>query len=494
MDTYAHGYGSTGHYAKPGTHTSYCGRELQHTPNTGNAQRVCKACTKAEKVDRVAAEQVAADRAIEGPTLAERAGVRYATVGTGRRVHYSNNDDTLCGREVSEYVDGADLLAVLSKGHQLCARCGKAAEQRAYALSLAAASPLAAAAVELAETAEQADADREQQAPAVHRFYSTSEAYNATQCRDDIRDGDVLIIEREQVVGFLRRAWPGAITKAHGEMHTFTADPRTIDDGRYALTVQYAEQIARDLEYPLAEQQPAAVETVEAEQFATAARAADVVEYAKHVEAAARDADWARALEASARAALDPTRPARPRPEGGPRPAPTGAPEMNNEPPPRTSARPTGPTLDGFRKHLLDEAEQAPLIPAGILRAVVRLVDDYTADLPGTSVPGRDTLSRRNLHNVASVYRSTQNHDRGDLDGLLDDYANEFSLADIRILRVAAEAVAAATPRAIKAARARGMKPPQIADELGLTPSRVYQVLRELDAEQGKQPAADGDQ
>ncbi|MFE5673856.1 hypothetical protein ACFQ7B_00300 [Streptomyces erythrochromogenes] len=151
METYAHGYGNTGHYARPGTHTSYCGRELMHEPNTPIAARICQSCAKAEKADRVAAEQVAADRAIDGPTLAERAGVRYCQVGTGRRVHYSNNDDTLCGREVTEYTDGP------TGTQQLCARCIKAAEHRAYARSLAAASPLAAAAVEVADTAEVTD-------------------------------------------------------------------------------------------------------------------------------------------------------------------------------------------------------------------------------------------------------------------------------------------------------------------------------------------------
>ncbi|MFE4205377.1 hypothetical protein ACFRSX_03360 [Streptomyces goshikiensis] len=154
MDTYAYGYGNTGHYARPGTHTSYCGRELMHEPNTPIAARICKACAKAEQIDRVAAGEVAADRAIEGPTLAERAHVRYCLVGAGRRVHYSNNDDTLCGREVTEYDDGS---ALLKKGTELCAPCGKAAEHRAYARSLAAASPLAAAAVEVAEIVEAVD-------------------------------------------------------------------------------------------------------------------------------------------------------------------------------------------------------------------------------------------------------------------------------------------------------------------------------------------------
>ncbi|MYY08815.1 hypothetical protein GT204_07835 [Streptomyces sp. SID4919] len=151
MDTYAHGYGLTGHYPRPGTHTSHCGRELMHEPNTGIRNRICAPCAKAEQRDRVEAEQVAADHNLDGPSLAVRASVRYCLVGTGRRVHYSNNDDTLCGREVTEYTDGLD------KRHNLCAPCIKAAEKRAYARALAAASPTAAATATLAETVEQAD-------------------------------------------------------------------------------------------------------------------------------------------------------------------------------------------------------------------------------------------------------------------------------------------------------------------------------------------------
>ncbi|OAR22380.1 hypothetical protein A8W25_22260 [Streptomyces sp. ERV7] len=192
MDTYAHGYGSTGHYAKPGTHTSYCGRELQHTPNTPVAARICTPCAKAEKRDRVEAEQVAADRATDGPTLAERARVRYATVGTGRRIHFSPNDDTLCGREITEYISGADLLALFNKGRELCTPCIKAAEQRAYALSLAAVSPLAAAAVDLASTIEQADAESEQEV-------AEAEAQQAA----------ALVTEAEPTDGTWRGEWIG---------------------------------------------------------------------------------------------------------------------------------------------------------------------------------------------------------------------------------------------------------------------------------------------
>ncbi|MFK0296396.1 hypothetical protein ACIQU6_38810 [Streptomyces sp. NPDC090442] len=102
----------------------------------------------------------------DGPTLAERAGVRYATVGKGKRVHFSPNDDTLCGRVITEYISGSDLLALLNKGHELCARCTTVAEQRANSRALAAASPLAAAAVDLAETVEQAAPPAGESAPA----------------------------------------------------------------------------------------------------------------------------------------------------------------------------------------------------------------------------------------------------------------------------------------------------------------------------------------
>ncbi|APD18629.1 hypothetical protein SEA_PAPAYASALAD_50 [Streptomyces phage PapayaSalad] len=101
-------------------------------------------------------------------------------------------------------------------------------------------------------------------APALltHQFPSTEEAYDATQCREDINDGDVLVIESEKVVGFLRRSWPAAVTAENGELHRIQGDPRTIDDGRYAASVSRAERIAAELGVPLdhtiAEEAPAA--------------------------------------------------------------------------------------------------------------------------------------------------------------------------------------------------------------------------------------------
>ncbi|MEU3102943.1 DUF6884 domain-containing protein [Streptomyces griseoflavus] len=149
-----------GHHRRPGTGSSYCGRTLEANPSEAALfTGTCQPCAKGEARERVAAEQTVAELTVDGPTLAERAGMRYALVGTGRRVHYSNNDDTLCGREVTSYTDGLD-----DRHNSLCARCINAAEQRAYARALAAASPLAAAVVDLAETVEAVDAEREKAA------------------------------------------------------------------------------------------------------------------------------------------------------------------------------------------------------------------------------------------------------------------------------------------------------------------------------------------
>ncbi|MFD8545026.1 hypothetical protein [Streptomyces sp. NPDC059649] len=152
--------------------------------------------------------------------------------------------DALCRPAIDFY----ELERGEVEGEATCTKCVERAAR--YGVRVITAAP-----AQSAEDVEQGGAERTEQAPAVHHFGSTGEAYNVTQCRDDILDGDVLVIEREQVVGFLRSAWPGAITAAHGELHTFTAGPRTIDDGRYAASVDLAEQIARDLGAPLAIEQ-----------------------------------------------------------------------------------------------------------------------------------------------------------------------------------------------------------------------------------------------
>ncbi|MEU8870481.1 hypothetical protein AB0D24_04810 [Streptomyces javensis] len=76
--------------------------------------------------------------------------------------------------------------------------------------------------------------------PAVHRFDYSAEAYDAAQCRDDIRDGDVLVVVSDGIVAMLTDAWPGALTARNGELPKFTKPAYEIEGGRYAASVQLA--------------------------------------------------------------------------------------------------------------------------------------------------------------------------------------------------------------------------------------------------------------
>ncbi|MFJ2205984.1 hypothetical protein [Streptomyces microflavus] len=160
-----------------------------------------------------------------------------AQVGKGRTPHYVRTDqfhnETLCTRIVSRELGDRDL----AKLGDFCKACVKALA------ALTAAAETAPA----VETPAPMDEETPAAAPAVHRFTSTEEAYDETQTSDDIRDGDVVVIESERVVGFLRRAWPGAITTEHGELHTFTQAARAIDQGKYAASVDLAEELAREI-------------------------------------------------------------------------------------------------------------------------------------------------------------------------------------------------------------------------------------------------------
>jgi hypothetical protein len=63
-------------------------------------------------------------------------------------------------------------------------------------------------------------------APTFHNFDSTGEAYDASQVRSEIRDGDLLFVSPEAVYGFLFEAWPIAVTVQHGEFHGPAVDRR----------------------------------------------------------------------------------------------------------------------------------------------------------------------------------------------------------------------------------------------------------------------------
>ena len=53
--------------------------------------------------------------------------------------------------------------------------------------------------------------ERDADGIAVHQFESTVEAYDACQYDDNIKDGDVLVVAGEGVIGVLTGAWPVAV-------------------------------------------------------------------------------------------------------------------------------------------------------------------------------------------------------------------------------------------------------------------------------------------
>jgi hypothetical protein len=84
----------------------------------------------------------------------------------------------------------------------------------------------------------------------VHYFESTGDAYDASQCREDIKDGDILVVREEGVIGVLCKAWPVAVTKKFGKFHTFQVGTNWInyEDGKYLQSALQASQYYTGLE------------------------------------------------------------------------------------------------------------------------------------------------------------------------------------------------------------------------------------------------------
>lgn len=86
-----------------------------------------------------------------------------------------------------------------------------------------------------------------------HFFESTGEAYDATQCRDDIASGDVIVVKSEFVVG-VADTWPVAVTMAHGHLHS-PGDGFSLAQclaGRAAAAgIEAALAVASELGYPV---------------------------------------------------------------------------------------------------------------------------------------------------------------------------------------------------------------------------------------------------
>ncbi|MEU5745724.1 hypothetical protein ABZ804_09275 [Streptomyces sp. NPDC047726] len=146
-------------------------------------------------------------------------------------------------------------------------------------------------------------------------------------------------------------------------------------------------------------------------------------------------------------------------------------------------ARRTEPALAEFREHLVEGARQAPELQAGILRAVVDLVDNFTADRAGSVADDApaDVLSRAALVNLARDHRTVMRPDVGGqaYDDLVEEIADTFTLSDVRIMRGAWTAITEAMPRIAYVARQGGKSPDEIAQATGYTSSRIAQFIRQ---------------
>lgn len=78
----------------------------------------------------------------------------------------------------------------------------------------------------------------------IHVFSSTGAAYDACQCDAEIKDGDILVIPSEGVVG-IADTWPFAITAKRGALHGLVKEynPDDIKQG-YGETVKAARIVA----------------------------------------------------------------------------------------------------------------------------------------------------------------------------------------------------------------------------------------------------------
>jgi hypothetical protein len=77
-------------------------------------------------------------------------------------------------------------------------------------------------------------------------FDSTGDAYDSSQCLDQIKDGDLLIVPSEKVAGFLVQAWPCAVTDELGVFHALAEDLSwdEFEGGQYAASAKLAAEIA----------------------------------------------------------------------------------------------------------------------------------------------------------------------------------------------------------------------------------------------------------
>lgn len=89
--------------------------------------------------------------------------------------------------------------------------------------------------------------------PQIHTYdtYDSEDVYDITQSDDNIKDGDVLVVKKEKIIGILVGAWPYAITSNVGMFHKFVSDQswNNMENGKYLESYKKALEIKKQLGY-----------------------------------------------------------------------------------------------------------------------------------------------------------------------------------------------------------------------------------------------------
>ncbi|MFE6685165.1 hypothetical protein ACFVFQ_01690 [Streptomyces sp. NPDC057743] len=118
---------------------------------------------------------------------------------------------------------------------------------------------------------------------------------------------------------------------------------------------------------------------------------------------------------------------------------------------------------------------------ARLMLQVIDAFDQYARERRAATPGAGDGADESDdpLHHVRWIADNYESRcgDPEHLQAHLEQLANELDLRDVCALRIAGEAVVAATPAVILHAAQRGMRAPAIAEAIGLAPARVYDVL-----------------
>jgi hypothetical protein len=122
-------------------------------------------------------------------------------------------------------------------------------------------------------------------------------------------------------------------------------------------------------------------------------------------------------------------------------------------------------------------ADRPSMTPADKFRAqTLAALAQFERESRAAVEAGRDPFEH--ARHIADDYAAAKD-DAEQLADYLDRLGAELTLADVRALRLAAQAAADITPWLVEQAAAKGMKAPGIAHELGVAESYVYRLLRQ---------------